>query len=103
MENSRESIRSVVQELMNEVIEQGFHELVNKPQESTRLNDVIKAASDAMSMQLKRIDDHVLPANSKALMAHWQQISTDAQRESLHLLSEIQQIRHTYNPRLKRV
>lgn len=103
MENSRESIRSVVQELMNEVIEQGFHELVNKPQESTRLNDVIKAASDAMSMQLKRIDDHVLPANSKALMAHWQQISADAQRESLHLLSEIQQIRHTYNPRLKRV
>lgn len=103
MENSRESIRSIVQELMNEVIEIGFHELVNRPQESTRLNDVIKAAGDALGEHLRRIDDHTLPTNSKALMQHWQNISEDAQRDSLYLLSEIQQIRHTYNPRLKRV
>lgn len=103
MENSRESIRSIVHELMNEVIEVGFHELVNRPQESTRLNDVIKNAGESLGEHLRRIDDHSLPPNSAALMEHWQKVSEDAQRDSLNLLSEIQQIRQTYNPRLKRV
>jgi hypothetical protein len=88
---------------MNEVIEIGFHELVNRPQESTRLNDVIKAAGENLGEHLRRIDDHTLHPNSKELMQHWQKISEDAQRDSLNLLSEIQQIRQTYNPRLKRV
>jgi hypothetical protein len=89
--------------MVEKITEIGFHELVNRPQESTRLNSVIKAASDALGEHLRRIDDHTLPHNSKALMRHWENVSEDAQRDSLYLLSEIQQIRNTYNPRLKRV
>jgi hypothetical protein len=103
MENSRESIRSIVQELMNEVIEQGFHELVNRPQESNQLNQIIHSASEALGEQLQRIDNHNYKTGSDELMSYWQSISRDAQRESLQMLSEIQRIRHQYNPRLKRM
>jgi hypothetical protein len=88
---------------MNEVIEIGFHELVSRPQESTRLNEVINNAGESLGAHLRRIDDHTWHPNSKELMQHWQKVSEDAQRDSLNLLSEIQQIRQTYNPRLKRV
>jgi len=102
MENSRESIRTIVQKLMNDVIEQGFHEIVNRPQESTHLNEVIKSASETLGHQLYRIDNHGLKQGSTELESHWQSISKEAQQVSLELLSEIQRIRHQYNPRLKR-
>lgn len=103
MENSRESIRTIVQELMNEVIEQGFHELVSRPQESPHLNEVINSASEALGDQLHRIDNHGLKPGSTELNQHWQSISKEAQQVSLQLLSEIQRIQQQYNPRLKRI
>jgi hypothetical protein len=103
MENSRESTRNIVQELMNEVIEQGFHELVSRPQESTRLNILIQSASHRLGEHLHRIDHHGLPAGSAELQEHWQAITSTAERESLELLSEIQRIQQQYNPRLKRI
>jgi hypothetical protein len=103
MENSRDYTRSVVQQFMNEVIEQGFHELVSRPQESTRLNILIQSATNKLGEQLHRVDHHDFSEGSKELHTHWQTITAEAERESFEMLSEIQRIRQQYNPRLKRV
>ena len=103
MENSRESTRSFVQDLMNEVIEQGFHELVNRPQESTRLNVLIQSATTRLGEQLHRIDQHPFKDGSHELQQHWETITSEAQKVSLEMISEIQRIQQLYNPRLKRV
>jgi hypothetical protein len=103
MENSRESTRNIVQELMNEVIEQGFHELVNRPQESTRLNVLIQSATNQLGEQLHRIDHHTYKTGSAELQKHWESITSEAQQVSLQLLTELQRIQQQYNPRLKRV
>ena len=103
MENSRESTRNIVQELMNEVIEQGFHELVNRPQESTRLNVLIQTATNQLGEQLHRIDHHNYRPGSAELQKHWEAITSEAEQVSLQLLTEIQRIQQQYNPRLKRV
>ncbi len=102
MENSRESTRNTVQELMNEVIEQGFHELISRPQESTRLNILIQSASNKLGELLHRIDHHEFPEGSEKQQTHWRSIIAMAQTESLAMLAEIQSIRQEYNPRLKR-
>lgn len=103
MQNSRESTRNIVQELMNEVIEQGFHELVSRPQESTRLNILIQSASNKLGELLHHIDHPEFKDGSKEQQAHWQTITTMAQSESLAMLSEVQRIRLEHNPRLKRI
>jgi hypothetical protein len=103
MESSRESTRNIVQQFMNEVIEQGFHELVNRPQESTRLNILIQSASNKLGEQLHRIDHHEFREGSQELQDHWKSITEAAERESLDMLTEIQRIQQHYNPRLKRV
>ena len=103
MDNSREATRNVVQELMNEVIEQGFHELVNRPQESSRLNELLQSAGNSLGEQLYRIDHHEFKPGSKELQQHWAAITTESQRVSLEFLRQIQHIRQQYNPRLKRV
>ena len=103
MQNSRESTRNIVQELMNEVIEQGFHELVSRPQESTRLNILIQSASNKLGELLHHIDHPEFKDGSKEQQAHWQTITTMAQSESLAMLSEVQRIRLEHNPRVKRI
>jgi len=103
MENSRESTRTIVQQLMNEVIEQGFHELVSRPQESTRLNILIQSASNKLGEQLHRIDQHEFKEGSLQLQEYWKSITTSTERESLEMLTEIQRIQQQYNPRLKRI
>lgn len=103
MENSRDYTRSVVQQFMNEVIEQGFHELVSRPHESTRLNILIQSATNRLGELLHRIDHHDFSEGSPELHAHWLSITAESERESLDLLGEIQRIRQQYNPRLKRV
>jgi hypothetical protein len=103
MDNSRESTRNIVQELMNEVIEQGFHELVSRPQESTRLNILIQSASNKLGEQLHRIDHHEFREGSKELQEYWSSITTAVEKESLEMLTEIQRIQQQYNPRLKRI
>jgi len=103
MENSRESTRSIVQELMNEVIEQGFHELVHRPQESIILNELILSATTILGEQLHRIDQHQYIKGSEELQHYWKSITNEAERVSLELLMEIQQIKQQYNPRLRRI
>ena len=49
---NRENARQIVQELLNDVIEQGFHHLLRHPQQSDDLNLIIKDATDEMNQQL---------------------------------------------------
>ncbi len=103
MENSRESTRSIVQELMNEVIEQGFHELVHRPQESINLNELILSATTILGEQLHQIDQHPYRKGSEELQHYWKSITNEAERVSLELLMEIQQIKQQHNPHLRRI
>lgn len=103
MEINREALRTIVQELMNDVIEQGFHHLVNHPQQSDELNRIIKDATDELHYQLLKIDSHQHPSGSLQLKNHYDEISKDTQRKSLDLLSRLQKVQLLDNPRLKRV
>ncbi len=103
MTTSREELRQVVQELMNEVIEQGFHQLVNYPQQSTELNQIIHDATNELNYQLLKVDSHNFKNGSVDLEKHYNAISKDTQRSSLLLLSRLQKVREFQNPRLKRI
>jgi arsenate reductase-like glutaredoxin family protein len=103
MNKTRDSLRQAVQELMNDVIEQGFHHLINHPQQSDDLNKIIKEATDEMNYQLIKIDSHQFHLESAELQKHYEIISRDSQRKSLELLSALQKIQILDNPRLRRV
>jgi hypothetical protein len=103
MQTNREQMKYAVQEILNDVIEQGFHHLVNHPQDGDELNKIIKDATDELNYQLLKIDSHTHKAGSKELMDHFQSISKDAQRKSLELLSRLQKIQQLDIPRLKRM
>jgi isopenicillin N synthase-like dioxygenase len=103
MEINREALRTIVQELMNDVIEQGFHHLVNHPQQSDELNRIIKDATDELHYQLLKIDSHQHPPGSLQQKNHYDEISKDTQKKSLDLLSRLQKVQLLDNPRLKRV
>lgn len=103
MNKTRDSLRQAVQELMNDVIEQGFHHLVNHPQQSDELNKIIKEATDEMNYQLIKIDSHHFLPESPELQKHFETISNDTQKKSLALLSQLQKIQILDNPRLRRV
>jgi arsenate reductase-like glutaredoxin family protein len=103
MATSREELKSAVHEILNDVIEQGFHHLVRHPQQSDELNHIIKDASEEMNYQLLRIDSHNYKEDSEELHQHYSTISRDAQKTSLDLLGRLQKIQVLDNPRLKRV
>jgi hypothetical protein len=103
MATSREELKSAVHEILNDVIEQGFHHLVRHPQQSDELNRIIKDASEEMNYQLLKIDSHNFKEDSQELITHYNTISHDAQRTSLELLGRLQKIQVLDNPRLKRV
>ncbi len=103
MATSREELKMAVHEILNDVIEQGFHHLVSHPQQSDELNRIIKDASEELNYQLLKIDSHNHHPGSKELDHHFQTISHDTQRKSLEMLSRLQRIQQLENPRLKRM
>jgi hypothetical protein len=100
---NRDELKYAVQEILNDVIEQGFHHLVHHPQRSDALNKIIKDASEELNYQLLKIDTHGYPQNSEELQQHYLNISKETQRKSLELLSALQHIQQEDIPRLKRV
>jgi len=99
----REQMRYAVQEILNDVIEQGFHHLVNHSQEGDELNKIIKEATDELNYQLIKIDSHCLKVGSRELERHFNQVAKDTQHKSLELLGQLQQIQQRDIPRLKRI
>lgn len=103
MNTDRDQLRYAVQEFLNDVIEQGFHHLINHPQQSDELNLIIKDATDELNYQLLRIDAHSFKQGSQELNSHYKAISVETQRRSLELLSNLQKIQQRDIPRLNRV
>ena len=103
MATSKEELKSAINVLLNDVIEQGFHHLIRHPQRSDALNRIIKDATDELGYLNVKIDAHSFKANSPQLHTHYESISKDAQRKSMDLLSLIQKIQIADNPRLKRI
>jgi hypothetical protein len=100
---NRENARQIVQELLNDVIEQGFHHLLRHPQQSDDLNLIIKDATDEMNQQLMHLDDRSVVDEPAILAGHYKSIIGETELKSLHLLSRLQKIQQIDNPRLKRV
>ncbi|MCC6599385.1 MAG: hypothetical protein IT223_01780 [Crocinitomicaceae bacterium] len=103
MATYREQLKYAVHEILNDVIEQGFHHLINHPQQSDDLNRIIKDATDELNYQLLKIDSHSFQKDSQELADHYAKISKDAQRKSLELLSRLQKIQQIDILRLRRV
>ncbi|MFN8777732.1 MAG: hypothetical protein ACK5XV_13305 [Flavobacteriales bacterium] len=103
MGTNRDQLRYAVQELLNEVIEKGFHHLVNHPQDSDELNRIIRDASDELNYQLMRVDSHSHREGSRAMDEHYAEVSRDCQLRSLELLGRLQQVQQRDIPRLRRV
>ncbi len=103
MQTNRDGLRYAVQEFLNDVIEQGFHHLVNYPQSDNELSLIIKEATEELNYQLLRIDSHQFPNGSKELVDHYMAISKDTQKISLELLSRLQRVQERDIPRLRRV
>lgn len=103
MAANRDELRYAVQEILNDVIEQGFHHLINHPQESDELNRIIQDATEELNYQLLKIDSHNHLPGSRELHVHFETISRDTQRKSLELLALLQQIQYRDNARLKRI
>lgn len=103
MTTSKEELKQAVHDLLNDVIEQGFHHLVNHPQQSNELNNIIHEATNELNYQLLKMDAHSFKQETPELENHYKSISKDAQRTSLDLLSRLQKVRELDNPRLKRI
>lgn len=100
---NRDSARRVVQELLNDVIEQGFHHLLRHPQQSDDLNQIIKEATDELNQQLGKMDVALPSSDAAALAKHYRMVISETEHKSLFLLSRLQKIQQIDNPRLKRV
>jgi len=100
---TREELKSAVQEMLNDVIEQGFHHLVYHPQQSNELNQIIHDATNELNYQLLKVDSHDYKPETPELHNHYNSISRDTQRTSLDLLSRLQKVRELDNPRFKRI
>jgi stress-induced morphogen len=100
---NRDTARQVVQELLNDVIEQGFHHLLRHPQQGDGLNQIIKDATDELNQQLARIDDQSIPNQPLPQAQHFKLVIAETENRSLYLLSRLQKIQQLDNPRLKRV
>jgi arsenate reductase-like glutaredoxin family protein len=88
---NRDSARHAVQELLNDVIEQGFHHLLRHPQQGDGLNQIIKEATG------------VPESDPSAQAKHYREVISETELKSLQLLSRLQKIQQLDNPRLKRV
>ncbi len=100
---NRDSARRVVQELLNDVIEQGFHHLLRHPQQGDGLNLIIKEATDELNQQLGKMDHGVSGSDAVSQAKHYRSVIEETENKSLHLLSRLQKIQQIDNPRLKRV
>lgn len=89
---TRDELREAVHTMLNDVIEQGFHFLVNQPQHSDAVNRIIKEATDELSYQLLKVDAHHANANRRELEEHYITVNKDVHRRSLELLSRLQKI-----------
>ncbi|MDZ4821876.1 MAG: hypothetical protein SH856_00265 [Flavobacteriales bacterium] len=92
MTTNRESVRLAVHTMLNDVIEQGFHFLVNQSQHSDEVNRIIKEATDELNYQLLKLDAHNFATDSEQLEQHFQTMNKDVHRKSLELLSRLQKI-----------
>ncbi|MEN9639184.1 MAG: hypothetical protein RLZZ262_1052 [Bacteroidota bacterium] len=100
---NRDSARHAVQELLNDVIEQGFHHLLRHPQQGDGLNQIIKEATDDLNHQLIKMDTGVPESDPSAQAKHYREVISETELKSLQLLSRLQKIQQLDNPRLKRV
>ncbi|MEZ4800780.1 MAG: hypothetical protein R2809_13590 [Flavobacteriales bacterium] len=100
---NRDELKYSIQEFFNDVIEQGFHHLVNYPQNDSELSVLISDATNEMNYQLLKLDSHNFKNDCPELQKHYQSVCKDSERKSLEMLGQLQKIQHRDIPRLKRI
>ena len=79
--------------MLNDVIEQGYKQMINYPDSGEELNRIINEASEEINQLTARIDAHQFGADSLELKSHYEEISTELHQKSLRLLGRLQSIR----------
>ncbi len=92
MSTNRSQLKQAVHSMLNDVVEQCFHHLINYPDETAKINAIIKDATNEINYQLVRIDAHEYHDESPDLREHYQRISKDVHKKSIRLLSELQNV-----------
>lgn len=96
MSANRSQLKQAVHSMLNDVVEQCFHHLIHHPHQTSKINAIIRDATDEINYQLVRIDAHEFQEESTELREHYQCISKDVHKKSIRLLSELQNVqRHT--------
>lgn len=97
---TRTELQYAVRNILDDVIEQSFRHLINHPQSSDELNRIIREATEELNYLYLKIDAHQHKENSRDLDHHYQQITTDLHKKSLHLLSRLQRIQRIVHPNI---
>ena len=95
----RQDLLNAIEMLLNDVIEQCFHHLVNHPQESIDLNEIVREATQERAYLTIKVDAHGFEDGSAQARSHCEQISKTLHKKSLQLMGRLQDIkgRHQSN------
>lgn len=92
MPANKPELKRAVHTILNDVVEQCFKHLIHYPQKSDALNKIIKEATDEINYLIIKIDAHNFKKGSPELDNHYNVISKDLHKKSLHLLARLQQV-----------
>ncbi|MFT4678309.1 MAG: hypothetical protein ACI84C_001889 [Flavobacteriales bacterium] len=92
MPTDRVQLKSAVHTLLNDVIEQCFRHLIHYPQRGDDLNRLIKETTDEINYLTIKIDAHNHRKGTPDLDKHYDQLSRDLHKKSLHLMGKLQKI-----------
>lgn len=88
-------IKQAVHAILNDVVEQCFHYMVNCPEHGDDLNKIIQEASTDIKHFNERIDRSVMECNESDLKENMSVLTKDLHKKSLILLSKLQKIQRS--------
>jgi len=86
-------IKSAIEEIMNDVIQQAFTYSINHPQNSDRLNVLIKKSTETTEQLIHRLNGISKFTDERLQQIELDALAKDLKRESLLHLSELQKIK----------
>lgn len=89
----RQDLLNAIETLLNDATEQCFHHLVNHPQQSMALNEIIREATQERAYLTIKVDAHNFERGSEGARAHHKQISKELHKKSLQLMGRLQDVK----------
>jgi len=90
-------LKSAIEEIMNDVIQQAFTYSINHPQNSDQLNVLIKDATNTTESLVHRLNDISKFTDDRLKQIELDALAKDLKKESLLHLSQLQKIKEKEN------